>query len=125
MTKRSKLNSKGEETVRTSPSYIDSFNYHDPRDQDLIEQLRKFVKNKFGSNYRIKLQGRLGRDNSAAKKYRSLEARGYNAYQYICLCDSGYVDAYLYTREWDPRVDSVQLARKVKMIWDEIYGLSR
>ena len=83
-----------------TPSYITSLNYHDPRDRGLVDEMRRTLKQLAGPYYRIKLQGRLGVDNPNAAKYRARKSC-----QCIRLADSGYVDVYLYTREYIPGFD--------------------
>ena len=85
---------------KRTPCYIARFNYQDPLQRKLITALRKLLKDLSGPKVRIKLQGRLGVDNPNASKYREKKSC-----RCISLKDSGYVDAYLYSREYDPNFD--------------------
>lgn len=93
-------------TNTRSPSWLNRFNYHDSRDRALLDSARDRVKNLYGQEFRIKLQGRLGIDNPLAEQYRRTRD-----WQCIRLKDSGYVDAYVYTREFMP--NSTQTIKKI------------
>lgn len=49
----------------------------------------------FNADY-VKLQGRLGKDNPNAVKYRG--RRRHNSYQCIKLADAAFADVYIYNR---------------------------
>jgi hypothetical protein len=77
------------------------FTFH-PTDWNDIKRLREFkqlVKNHNKNSSQklyVKMQGRLGKDNPSADKYRG---KGFNAYQTIRKADASYFDVYLYERK--------------------------
>ena len=94
--------------MNRTDAYIGTFT-NDSKDSARIKDLRKFVKymNKMlkqeGLNhqYYIKLQGRLGKDNPNAWKYRQgcgWSKGGYGCCQSVRLPDAAYADAYIYKR---------------------------
>lgn len=103
---------------RTSLSYIGTFNYHLPKDREIINSFRAYLRDVFGPQYRIKLQGRLGVNNSAAAKYRAKKD-----YKIIALNDSGYVDAYVYHTDRS-NLGSHRLSDVAALIANNIYFIS-
>ena len=94
--------------MKRTDSYIGTFN-NDIAGLAPVADLRKFVTymNKMlkqeGLNhqYYIKLQGRLGKDNPNAWKYRQgcgWSKGGYGSCQSVRLPDAAYADAYIYKR---------------------------
>ena len=82
---------------RRSKRYRGTFNYHDPKDLLIIEELRERVKELPGRY--VKLQGRLGVNRSEAitEKYRR-KSGNWSSNFCVELKDSAYVDAYVYMR---------------------------
>jgi hypothetical protein len=93
--------------MNRSDSYIGTFT-HTADDAEKIKSLRKFcsfmnkqIKNDRASfdSYYIKLQGRLGKDNPNAWKYRrGTSIVPHNNYSGIRLKDADHMDAYIYRR---------------------------
>lgn len=91
---------------RTS-SYIGTFHYESADDMLQLSELRKMVMNlnrmlkEDGYNYRFRLsvQGRMGKNNPNAQKYKNPNRRfGGHRYQRIQLADASRVDAYIHRR---------------------------
>ena len=85
--------------VRTSNCYIGTFDRTE-KDKERISSIRKVVSeiNRVtGKKLYVKLQGRLGKNNPAASKYKNSPKR-WGRYQCIRLEDSAHFDAYVYVR---------------------------
>jgi hypothetical protein len=85
--------------MKRSNSYIGTFNYHNPEDMKRIADLREALRTR-APGWRLKLQGRLGTNRSPeiTEKYRK-KSCNWRGNFCVELKDSGYVDAYLYSRD--------------------------
>ena len=79
--------------MRTT-AYLGTVNHHEPEGQALIKEFRDSIR---GTGFYIKLQGRLGKDNENAWKYRKSGIMR-NRAQCIHLKDAQYADMYIYKR---------------------------
>lgn len=88
-------------------TYIGTFHYSDQEDMRQLSELRKMVVNLnkslkesgYDIQYYVKAQGRLGKNNPNAFKYRKgYKSRYYHPAQTIHLKDASHVDAYIYKR---------------------------
>lgn len=90
--------------TKRTPCYRFTVDLKDPKDLELLENFRRGVSadNAFlkaqgqRTNY-VKVQGRLGKDNPNAEKYRGKPAC-WNSHQCIKLTDARFGDVYVYER---------------------------
>jgi len=90
--------------TKRTPCYRFTVDLKDPKDLELLESFRLgiSVENKFlkaqgqRTNY-VKVQGRMGKDNPNAEKYRGYRA-DQRKYQCIKLPDARFGDVYVYER---------------------------
>ena len=92
-------------TARWGSSFIGTFYFDDADDMNQLENVRKMVSNMnkdlkvAGKDYKfyVKCQGRLGKNNPNAWKYKRGGTYGPNAGS-VRLGDATRVDAYIYRR---------------------------
>ena len=83
---------------RYSTSYVGTFDHRDSNDLDIIANLRKALK---GTNQRLCLKGRLGKNNPNRDYYKASDPwhwRATRGYQTILLKHAERVDAYIYSK---------------------------
>ncbi len=92
-------------TAKAGSSFIGTFYKDDPTDMHQLDNVRKMVSNmnkdlkNAGKNYQfyVKCQGRLGKNNPNAWKYRRGGTYGPHAGS-VRLPDASRFDAYIYRR---------------------------
>ena len=79
-------------SYKRTPSYVGTFDLKSKDDIDAVKAIRKAMK---GTGKRLKLQGRLGKNNPNAYKYK-----GKKGYYGSCICislyDAARADGYIY-----------------------------
>jgi hypothetical protein len=95
-------------TIQRTPAYYATIKMIDgkvaPEDQATLDGIKIVVRvsNSIGDDIpqRVKLQGRLGKDNPNAWKYRvrSYKKGGYGNCQSVRLGDAQFADVYVYNR---------------------------
>ena len=80
---------------RTSSNYVFTF---DRGDVDGMNRLKAIREQYAGSDMRVCIKGRLGKNNPAAATYKAKTKYKRNAYQTINLADASRFDVYVYMR---------------------------
>lgn len=103
------------EERKRAPGYV--FTHH-PGDADSEKTLKDLKSGVKGSNKRIVLQGRLGKDNPNAVKYQKASRKagtyptGGHPYQRIAKADAKHFDVYMYHKpeKYDEELDLIKLS---------------
>ena len=79
-------------SVKRTTTYIGTFDLNSKDDIDAVKAIRKAMK---GTGKRLKLQGRLGKNNPNAHKYKGRKGY-YGSSICVSLYDAARADGYVY-----------------------------
>ena len=79
-------------SVKRTTTYVGTFDLNNKDDIDAVKAIRKAMK---GTGKRLKLQGRLGKNNPNAHKYKGRKGY-YGSSICVSLYDASRADGYVY-----------------------------